>query len=225
MSAIPQLMLWAWERPEDLSYISPETTGVAFLAATVTLRGDAAESRARLQPLRFPPGTTLMGVVRVEVELPGGADLSSPQRRAIVDRVVGVSTLAGVAAVQVDLDARVSERDFYRLLLADIRAALPPAMPLSITSLASWAMDDNWMVGLPVDEIVPMLFRMGSGGPAIVAYARRHGRLRGHPSGGAVGYATDEPRPPMHPRGRTYIFCPAGWDERVYAMVAEEYLP
>ena len=79
---LPRVMLWAWERPEDLRSIDPHTTGVAFLAGTVEIRAlnaGTAGSEAgvasveatvvlhpRLQPLLVPPGTALMAVVRVE---------------------------------------------------------------------------------------------------------------------------------------------------------------
>jgi hypothetical protein len=33
---LPRLVLWAWERPEDLRALDPDT-GVAFLAQTITL--------------------------------------------------------------------------------------------------------------------------------------------------------------------------------------------
>jgi len=32
---LPRLILWAWERPEDLRALDPDT-GVAFLAQTIT---------------------------------------------------------------------------------------------------------------------------------------------------------------------------------------------
>jgi hypothetical protein len=76
---LPRVMLWAWERPQDLRFIDPRTTGVAFLAGTVEIRSvsqGSKESAAdeettvvmlpRLQPLLVPPGTPLMAVVRVE---------------------------------------------------------------------------------------------------------------------------------------------------------------
>jgi hypothetical protein len=79
---LPRVMLWAWERPEDLRFIDPHTTGVAFLAGTVEIRAlnaGTAGSEAgvasmeatvvlhpRLQPLSVPPGTALMAVVRVK---------------------------------------------------------------------------------------------------------------------------------------------------------------
>jgi hypothetical protein len=37
---LPQLMLWAWDRDDDLRFVDVADTGVAFLAATLTLRGE-----------------------------------------------------------------------------------------------------------------------------------------------------------------------------------------
>jgi hypothetical protein len=56
-------MLWAWERPEDLSTINPNTAGIAFLARTVFLAGDTVSVRPRLQPLRLALGTQVVAVV------------------------------------------------------------------------------------------------------------------------------------------------------------------
>src|SRR5215471_8046549 len=66
MAALPKVVLWAWERPEDLRFIDPQTTGVAYLARTVFLDGDAILDRPHLQPLWVPPGTRLIAVTRVE---------------------------------------------------------------------------------------------------------------------------------------------------------------
>src|SRR5262249_12637984 len=49
--ALPPLMLWAWDRTDDLRFLDTADTGVAFLAATVTLRGDAAVLAPRHNPL------------------------------------------------------------------------------------------------------------------------------------------------------------------------------
>ena len=43
MSAVPLLVLWAWERPEDLRFLDPIRVGVAFLAATVRLWAEGSE--------------------------------------------------------------------------------------------------------------------------------------------------------------------------------------
>src|ERR1039458_2560605 len=51
MAAVPPLVLWAWERPEDLRFLNPKLTGVAFLAGTVRLGPDGLSFPPRLQPL------------------------------------------------------------------------------------------------------------------------------------------------------------------------------
>ena len=66
---LPRLMLWAWERPEDLRGADPRTAGVAFLARTLYLSGDNVGVRPRLQPLRVAAGTPLVAVVRIETTL------------------------------------------------------------------------------------------------------------------------------------------------------------
>src|SRR5579884_2097798 len=66
LPALPRVMLWAWERPEDLRFIKPGSAGIAFLARTVWMDGDNVSARPRLQPLRYTPDTLLMAVVRLE---------------------------------------------------------------------------------------------------------------------------------------------------------------
>src|SRR5580700_9843964 len=66
LPGFPRLVLWAWERPERLEFLNPRSAGVAFLARTVSWRQGQITSRPRLQPLRVPPETALMAVVRLE---------------------------------------------------------------------------------------------------------------------------------------------------------------
>lgn len=156
----PAVMLWAWERPEDLRFIDIETTGVAFLDRTVLIDEDDITVQLRRQPLRVSPGAQLLPVVRVEV----GRSMSSDKVQQHLEKTV--RAILGAArkespGVQVDFDATLSQRSFYRGLLAKLRAQLPADKRLSITALASWCAGDRWMANLPVDEIVPMLFEMG----------------------------------------------------------------
>src|SRR5258706_9169230 len=62
----PALTLWAWERPEDLTFIDPKKTAVAYLAKTIFLRGQGVVTKPRLQPLSIPAGTTVIPVARIE---------------------------------------------------------------------------------------------------------------------------------------------------------------
>ncbi|MCP5111607.1 MAG: hypothetical protein GY953_12310, partial [bacterium] len=63
---LPKNMLWAWERPEDLSFLDCDAIGVAYLAETVILDGRRAGYRPRLQPLKVPDGCPMVAVVRIE---------------------------------------------------------------------------------------------------------------------------------------------------------------
>ena len=97
---------------------------------------------------------------------PNGTPLNAAQADAVALAVSEAAADdaadgAAVAALQVDFDARQSQREWYAGVLRRVRAQMPAHMPLSITALASWcSYDGEWMRALPVDEAVPMLFRM-----------------------------------------------------------------
>jgi hypothetical protein len=197
----PRTIVWAWERPEKLDFIDPHAVGVAFLARTIYIRGGVVTVRPRLQPLVVAPGTALMAVVRIESQ-----GVESASRAEVEHAILDATELRGVRALQIDYDARASERDFYRALLVDLHRVLPSSMPLSMTALASWCESDNWISGLPVTEAVPMLFRMGAGEAYHPGDDFRPGVCRS-----SVGISTDEPLLEV-PRGRrVYIFHPRSW--------------
>ena len=212
----PRVMLWAWERPEKLDFINPRETGVAFLARTIYLRGGMVTVRPRLQPLVVAPGTALMAVVRIESQ-PDTERVGEPAPRIAVEHaILDATELHGVRALQIDFDARASEREFYRAILMDLRRVLPASMPLSITALASWCEYDGWISGIPVTEAVPMLFRMG-------AESYRAGSdFRVSACRTSVGISTDEPLSGI-PRGRrVYIFHPRSWSANELRAALEE---
>ena len=207
---LPRVILWAWERRENLSFIDPATTGVAYLAGTLDLAGDRVLERPRLQPLTVPPHTTLIAVVRIEDDRRPPPTLSATQRAAAVRAIAGLAS-SSPSAVQIDFDATRSERPFYRDLLADLRDRLPASMPLSITALASWCLDDDWIATLPVDEVVPMLYRMGPDGNAITRYLRTGGEFAPPLSRASVGLALDEQVAGLAAGKRVYLFAPKPW--------------
>jgi hypothetical protein len=205
LPGFPRLVLWAWERPERMEFLNPRSAGVAFLARTVSWRAGQITSRPRLQPLRVPPGTALMAVVRLE-----SSGLPLPQAGAVSAEILKAAAMPGVRALQVDFDARLSERDWYRQLLHELRGGMNASIPLSMTALASWCDRDNWMAGLPVSDAVPMLFRMGAGEPK-GARDFRVGVCRA-----SFGISTDE-LPADLPHGRRlFVFHPRAWDEGAY---------
>ena len=227
LSQLPATILWAWERPERLEFIDPEKVGVAFLAETIYLRGDRVISRPRLQPLTLPPGTRVIAVARIETENSAYYStrpaLSHAQITETASAISELASMPNVVMVQVDFDATRSERAFYRELLTQLRSQLPPSTPLSITALASWCDGDNWLDGLPVDEAVPMLFRMGierkqflSGLAAGEVFTSRLCRS-------SAGVSTDEPLKQLTSVQRLYVFNPNVWSPDDFSKTMEAY--
>jgi len=212
--------LWAWERPERLDFIDPAREGVAFHAATFQLSGEGVEAYRRRQPLVVPPGTYRVAVMRLEAArgtVPGEA-----QRARLVQLISEQVRRQAPDAVQVDYDARASERPFYRVLLQELRAALPSPMRLSMTALASWCLDDGWLEGLPVDEVVPMVFRMGADSVRVRAELTRRGGFNGARCRESVGFVVDEPQPSLLPGRRTYWFNPRSWSAQDLQRLREK---
>ncbi|MGB9181784.1 MAG: DUF3142 domain-containing protein, partial [Pyrinomonadaceae bacterium] len=195
--------------------------GVAFLAKTLYLRGEQTLVRPRLQPLRVPPQTTIIAVARIEIERDAAPALSAQQRERVVEEIAALAQMPNVNAVQIDFDAKSSERAFYRDLIFDLRRKMPEETALSITALASWCLQDDWLSDLPVDEAVPMLFRMGverrqiqmrleAGGDFPEALCRR-----------SNGISTDENLNGVPRQRRSYIFNPKPWSSASVSVVVE----
>jgi uncharacterized protein DUF3142 len=221
LAAFPPIVLWAWERPELLDFIDPNAVGVAFLARTLHLSGPDVIVRPRLQPLSVPHDAKIMAVVRLASDRLRPPDLSPQQLQLATAAIAEVSSIHGIQALQIDFDAGVSERAFYRNVLQKLRRQLPASMPLSITALASWCIFDDWLTGLPVDEVVPMVFRMGADQDRIRRYLA-HGDFRVASCRRSLGLSTDEPRPVLRARRRLYLFHPQAWRPEAMARMFEE---
>jgi hypothetical protein len=211
MNSFPRVILWAWERPVALDFIDTREVGVAFLAQTIYLRGERTIKRPRLQPLRVPQGTMLIAVARIESDKREPPRLSSEQLAQTALEIASLAQRPNVSAIQVDFDAKLSERDFYRALLAELRRRLPKQIPLSITALASWCTHDDWLTGLPVDEAVPMLFRMGVDQRQVVSYLATGAQFRPALCRDSAGISDDETLPALPSARRFYIFSTTDW--------------
>jgi hypothetical protein len=220
ISAMPSLVLWAWERPEDLRFLDPTKAGVAFLAGTVRLGPKGMSYRPRMQPLQVARETKLVAVVRIETT--AGAELEHEIARRVAQEIAQTARVPAVAAVQVDFDATASERVFYRELLVELRQQLPPSIPISITALTSWCIGDLWMSGLPIDEAVPMLFRMGVGQADVTNWMRSGHDFREVACRTSVGISLDERWPKLPAERRVYAFSPSPWTERSFKHLVGE---
>jgi hypothetical protein len=206
---LPSATLWVWERPEDLRSIDPGRTAIAVLDQTIVL-GSTTISIPRRYSLVYATGASRIAVVRIE-PVPG-ARLDSTQRSEAVERLLHTAGEPDIAALQVDFDARNSQRAFYRELLLDLRGRMPAHLPLSITALASWCSNDDWIADLPVDEAVPMMFRMEPDRRYASPDLGRF-RIREPLCTGSVGISTREAWPADLSGKRIYVFADRGWRE------------
>jgi len=220
----PSIILWAWERPEDLAFLDAHRFAVAFLAQTLVLKGDEVVFSPRHQPLKISPELELIAVTRIESQKTTGerAALNARQREKLVALILKTMELNRVSALQIDFDAASSERDFYRALLQDLRAKLPDDVPLSMTALASFCVGDRWLNDLPVDEAVPMIFRMGAD-DRVVKNLLAAGNDFGEPlCRKSYGIAIDEPLEMKFEKSRRlYVFNNRAWTERDVASLPE----
>jgi hypothetical protein len=211
LPGFPRLVLWAWERPERLDFVDPHLAGVAYLSRTIAWRQGHLTSRPRMQPMAVAEGTRVMAVVRLESSGP-----PMPDAEQVAAEILRDAANPAVRAVQIDFDARRSERAWYAQLLAALHRRMDPAKPLSITALASWCLGDPWVRTLPVADAVPMLFRMGAGEPRELA-----GDFAIPVCRASVGVSTDEiPYAVPHAR-RIFMFTPHAWTPEAYRAALE----
>ncbi|MEM1248067.1 MAG: hypothetical protein AAGK22_16960 [Acidobacteriota bacterium] len=218
--ALPDEMVWAWRRPETLTFLDVERTGVAAWMATVRLHGDELSVEAREWPLRVAQDAYLAFVVRIESSLDQPPTLSEESRNDLTALLAELVQESGWPELQIDFDARRSERSFYRELLADLRVALP-GVRLSITGLLSWCWESDFLGSLEIDEVVPMIYRLG---PERARYRERlasSGLDDAPVCQSAIGVSSDEPIPSFRHGGRRYLFHHEAWDEARYREQAE----
>jgi hypothetical protein len=221
LEQIPRVVLWAWERPTDLRFINPSDTGVAFLARTIRLRSGEVLMRPRLQPLNLPEGARVIAVARVETDSVNKPALSNQQAQNLAAAVAEMARLPGVSHIQIDFDATRTQRKFYRDVIVEVRRRLPDTVSLSITALASWCTYDDWLSDLPIDEAVPMLFRMAADGKQIANRLDAGEDFTAPPCRSSYGISTDEPRSNLSAARRLYVFNPDPWTEESVRAILE----
>lgn len=235
-SSSPRLFLWAWERKEDLGFIDPKTTGIAYLASRICLQKTGITEFPRQQPLILPAHTKTIAVVRLEV--PTKSRQGNEQAfikelpESLINKIVSLCSAPDCLGLQLDFDARLSERQFYRRLISKIRSRLPHSKILSMTALASWVLYDDWIHDLPVNEFVPMFFEMGPETDKIMAGLHRGTLLTGRIKHPAIGLSTNElcrgktlfksKADILNADTRLYLFCRQAWTVQDYRTALKE---
>lgn len=220
MKHLPNRTLWVWERPENLAAINPQNTAIAWLDQTI-LVGPQIVGQVRHQPMSYPSGVTRIAVVRIETRPGGKLDKAAEDR--VVDLLLYSAAHPGIAALQVDFDARRSERSFYTSVLEKLRERMPQSLPLSITALASWCSNDDWIGNLPIDEAVPMFFRMEPDRRRAPADLPEF-RIREPKCMGSAGISTHEAWPKNLAGKRLYVFADRGWRQDL-SLLTDRELP
>lgn len=218
LARLPARMVWAWERPEDLRWLPPDT-GVAYVATSIMLQGEDALVRPRTAPLFVPEHAAVVPVLHVDVSWRKPPKLTVAQHERIVRELLRVAQRGNRRVVQLDFEVRRSQRPFLGKVMADIRRRLPPNFALSMTALASWCLDDHWLPASHADEVVPMAFRMGDGEQALRDRLDGHGFTRPY-CRAAMGHATDEPALRSYAR-RNYYFSPKPWTAERWQAVLD----
>jgi len=179
---LPARMAWVWDRPQP-ALPWPAEVGVAYQQATVRLSGASAQVRLRRWPLPLPAHTVPLPVVHVSLDALHPPRWDAAQQALVRQAVLAAWGRSPSGWVQIDLEARPSQRAGYLALLQSLQAQRQQVQPqtgqplrLSVTALASWCMGDPWLPAALVDEIVPMYFHMGRDGPRIRTQLAQQGQ-------------------------------------------------
>lgn len=212
----PPIVLWAWYKHQDLRFINPKTTGVAFAARTISVGKTNISIKHRTHPLLIPNNTHLTAVIRIELKPNTNATAFRQQRSNIVDKILTVAKLPDISALQIDFDAPKTFRPAYLLLLQQIAQKIPTKMILSITALASWCLYDRWLNNAPIDKAVPMMFAMGNQTQNTLAALEKEKQFLAPLCQGQIGISTNEQLPFIPTDSQIYIFSPGTWREAEY---------
>ena len=207
----PPAVAWLWKDAQAPAW---SQSRVAVVDRHILLSGDTVRVRPGARPRSLPASTKVTPVVHVELDqLRPAASL-----RAAAPLIVAAMESAARATtsdwVQLDLEARPSQRADYRALVQQIRQALPAKVQLSVTALAWWCRSPAWLDGLAANEVVPMFFKMGRDGDAMRALVTRQpGALHPLCRAGSAGFSAQEPfeRTVIARYAQTYWFDYYGW--------------
>ncbi len=208
----PREFWWYWDRPAQQLPAPPAGVGAAIVTSHVYFSGAQVRQVRRRSALHLAPEVISIPVIHVEVDPAQPFAGNTAQRDALRAAVLDLITLRRPPWVQLDFEARPSQREFWLASVRAIRASLPTDVGLSVTALASWCYGDPWLGDAPVDEIVPMYFRLGRAREefeARSAAGEQQPRCRQ-----AHGVANDEAAWPAALPGRRYVFLGAAPRER-----------
>ena len=202
------IVLWAWDRAEDLRFLKPGEAEVAALMRTLYLRNGNVEQWRRKLPLLLPEGVQPIEVTRFESD---GTPLPPAEQFA---SHFSYEKHTEFRRLQFDFDVRASQIPWYRELLEQTKTW---KSTVSITSIVSNCLENPWSADLSI-EVVPMLFRMGPQRGAYLAKLQTKGAFA-NGCRGSLGISTDEPLAWRPPAKRIYVFNPNRWTRESFDQI------
>jgi hypothetical protein len=175
-----KVILWTWNRVDDLSFVEPHIAKIAALAATFKITPQYFKIEPRLNRFVTPQEGYKTAVFRLEIDQK--VSVNNKMIQTIIENIHGMSKDA--EEIQIDFDATVSQRKLYKEILEHLNVKTSD-QKVSMTALASWCVHDNWIDELPISHAVPMLYNMGRDGELIKrAFSQFEGwralKCRGH---------------------------------------------
>ncbi|GJJ02004.1 hypothetical protein RugamoR64_25420 [Duganella rhizosphaerae] len=210
-AARAQTVAWLWDEALLPAWSTPEA---AVLQRHILLTGDTARTRPRMRQPAMPGATRVTPVLHVEVSTVNPPQDMEASRAMIVRALLDAAAASSSGWVQLDMEAKPSQREFYRSLVKQLRGALPPQIKLSVTALAWWCRSPAWLDGLAADEVVPMFFRMGRDSASMRAIVEQSpATLHASCRADSAGFSPQEPfTPQVAARYRkTYWFDRHAW--------------
>ncbi len=208
------IYLYAWERPEDFSFLDKnQNTNIVFYAGDIVIKNNKIITSLRRNKMIIPDGIKEIPLIRIDSFESPNVLIDNTDRTS--DFIIKICS--GFDECQIDFEARTSEYAFYSALLDKVRESLPNKN-IVITSLASWCSGDL-LNSFPVNNAVPMLYRMGKDGKDIKSGTVGNWFLSNPKCSDSIALSVDELdfNPRQYMRGKSvYLFNPEPWTRDSY---------
>jgi hypothetical protein len=206
----PKIILWAWERKEDLRFINNKNIEIAYLALTIRISHNALVLRRRNNILFKDERINSFPVIRIEAANNSLPYLNQSTELKIVNEITSIAIHSNAKRIQIDFDALKSQRNFYKNILKKLKNKLKDTK-ISITALLSWCIYDDWILDDLVDEIVPMSFDLGKEKKQILSELIKNPNLLKPYCRKSLGISTQGDFPISFKVERLYLFHPRSW--------------
>ena len=216
----PRLILWAWSRSDDLSFLArtpaPHAIDVAYLSGELLLQPNGLRVHPRLRPLRLPSHIERTAVAFMDVSRRYHRPLTSADIERLARRLRALPLMRDAERVQLNFEAVHSRRGEWQALATELRRQMPAQQHLDAAVLADWCMDPAF-APTDVERVVPMLYRLGPRSPALQRILAGAARFPSRACGDALGIATDEldrvALPALAAARWIYVFGPQSWTD------------